>query len=1307
MLTNTLAAAGPSRPRPAPLVNGPTSSPSTHRHDIDAHYRPQHRASLPLPFPPQPSGAPHGGANAQIGGRRRQSARQGEGGGMSTMAMAGGANAIPTHVSPRPPPPPPVRHPPRAFSSVAANACGTAALSPASSPPVWNTHSWGGVPPPPPLATSRPPSVAVVSVDDVIGRATEKKAAAAQGDFWAKYQDIQTMSNATKKEDIIAILDNFAMIHRKHVYMFQRLKSTILTHMRDYDAKELASIVHSFVVLGFLHEDFVMAMTPQVIATAHLCTPSELTRLLDSYASLRCHVSGAIEVLTRETLRKVSDFTISDLMTHASSFARLNLHHAPLFRSIAAEMQRQGADGEGGKLTARELTLAAYSFAKLGFHFPHVFEFASRHAKEVIRDFTAHQLQMMAVAFQRAGVRDVALFQEMSIQAQRRMAQFNAESIALLLRSFSLFDIKDESLFTRVVVQLPRLILTFRPIDIATTLNAFARLQVVSPALMEIVVPAVQEQIRQFTAADMQSILHAFARLGFVDCTFLATYLKHCTVSHLTAQQLVHVATDLAKLSFRNEAFMQAVSQEVLHKMPYLTPSMLAQVYAAYVQLGLTSGAFSEFQRTLAKHIRYAWGYNQWAHQYAHQYRQQQQQQHHKAVRAAPASMSPSSHTNTSPSVDPSGGLLPLPPPPPSHTAHPRCPYPYDVTPLSPLSPGMADNDIYSPHPPPPPHLGGIGIGIGMAGSVPPNASSASSFVFGQGGPQQPPPPPSSPLLALSPCSPSMDPSDVVARVPGVGENAPAPLSLSSCVTLCFASLMAPPPPAPLRPIVASSDTPKGEGVGVGGGKSVPPPPVLGEGWGSTAEHPVDPVLLVGRCISEKDCLSEEEVGILNLVRAGFSLMPWNRRAIQAEQSLSFTRHATMSSGCIHGLRAGALEKETEFALQEIGLILRHECEIPCVMHMPDEETLGERHTYTTYPHQHLSHPNQPPPPPSPPSPIELGSETAPFEADAMNEASAAEEPKSEIKEAEVGEVAVAVAAAADGEGDGEGEGEKPSTVAPVDGEDGAAAAGGQPDHKIFVNPFHTYITINIDELASLRDAAQAQQEASSAPQDGQDEDAISVVSVGSYNSSESEESQLDEGEGDGSGLKASHHHHHHHHVPGHPCAGGWVGTGMAGAAERAEEEASGATMAANHGHGHQKQVAILWGSSMHYWHDVGSTYKYPPSQNDFLFPTSDHTKAPGFLLTPAAKFQLRCFQERMRNTFQRVYLIPHYHWNALQSPEAKKGYIQNLLHKGASPVPPNVQPDSRPSRSTKARARRAVSERHTPLRGEAAEASA
>lgn len=432
-----------------------------------------------------------------------------------------------------------------------------------------------------------------VSIDELIQSASEKYQL--NQDFWGKYTDIPSMAQASEKADILQIIENFVLIHRKHVYLFQRLKNTVLRNLAFWSAPDLAVLCHAWAQLGFLHEDLCVAMGERVTATAELCNAQELCWLMDAYATSRCFVHSVTEEIAKQTAASLDHFTLSQLCLHVSSFARLNIQHESLFKMIAERLVQSAAKqdkvqvfSEEEVLTARDLTLAAYAYAKLGFFFPDVFKVIGQKALEVIRDFTARDLQMLVVAYARAQHQDPDLLLALSLQAQRRIAQFSAESLTLMLRAMAFFDMRDSVLFTRAVAQLPRMILTFRPADVTTLLNSFATVQVHSMALFDVVTPFILEKAPLFTPADWLSALRSYSALGHRDGLFLSALRLHLQSSKLSLQQLCAALLDCSRLSFSGSSAPLAEAAVAKMEIEGASSSsdVAAQLYSALLLLG-------------------------------------------------------------------------------------------------------------------------------------------------------------------------------------------------------------------------------------------------------------------------------------------------------------------------------------------------------------------------------------------------------------------------------------------------------------------------------------------------------------------------------------------------------------------------------------------------------------------------------------------------------------------------------------------------------------------------------------------------
>ncbi|KAF4662586.1 hypothetical protein FOL47_006182 [Perkinsus chesapeaki] len=396
--------------------------------------------------------------------------------------------------------------------------------------------------------------------------------------FWRKYKSVPAMANVRDKDAILEILDNFAKIHRKHIYLFQRLKHTIVADMDHWNAPELAKVCASWAQLGFLTDRFTAEMSDRVVKTVGMCDTEALARLLDAYASTRTrHLRAPLKALAEASLAKIDLFSPQQLCLHCSSFARLNLAYEPIFDAIANRLCDSGEEAlsviamapedsdplavlsvaaPGSIYSARDIALAAYSFGKLEGVDPtqqqqqqqqqtiimgptkgHQQEIANRAfdalavlATLVLRDCTARELQMLATGFDRHRHHTPAdqrkpfnsdLLRAMSTQAKRRIAQFSAESLVLFLRSFSNLcaDSPDRDelmdvLLSRVSTHLPRAVATFKAIDLVTTLQVYARQGSKHSEVAGLLADSVVAKKSDLTPTDWVSVIHSVAAMN-------------------------------------------------------------------------------------------------------------------------------------------------------------------------------------------------------------------------------------------------------------------------------------------------------------------------------------------------------------------------------------------------------------------------------------------------------------------------------------------------------------------------------------------------------------------------------------------------------------------------------------------------------------------------------------------------------------------------------------------------------------------------------------------------------------------------
>jgi len=200
-----------------------------------------------------------------------------------------------------------------------------------------------------------------------------------------------------KKSDILEAVQDFVVLHRKPVHLFCQFRARILRDLKTWTASELGVVCHAWAQLGFLKEEFCVAISDRVVESAPTCTADSLVNLLDAFATTRCVISSAVEAINREVKEKVSELDPRQLGLHCSSLARLNVKDMGLLSLLRARIL---VTSESAEFTARDITLTAYSFAKLEVTDPFLFGRLANLSAHVIRDFTAKDLQMMVTAYE-------------------------------------------------------------------------------------------------------------------------------------------------------------------------------------------------------------------------------------------------------------------------------------------------------------------------------------------------------------------------------------------------------------------------------------------------------------------------------------------------------------------------------------------------------------------------------------------------------------------------------------------------------------------------------------------------------------------------------------------------------------------------------------------------------------------------------------------------------------------------------------------------------------------------------------------
>lgn len=424
--------------------------------------------------------------------------------------------------------------------------------------------------------------------------------------FWARYGTLEDLSRIEKKDDIIRIINTFLFISKKSIYLFSNYSRKIIANRDFYSANELGQIANAFAQLGYLDEAFCSQIAARVVADVAHCSSGGLVNLIDAYASTRCYMEPVVDALCASAESKISNFTSAEVSLFSSSLARLNVRNETLF----AQLSDRFVCDESEPKSARDLTLAAYAFAKM--KIPVTAQFQASliaKSKELIRDFTAKELQMLTTALDRWEIQDVEIFKSISGQAQRRMAQFSADALILMLRAFASRKVIDEALTTRVVCQLPRLAPNLKNNEVVGFLTAFKELGTESQIVSETLAPLVVTQGGQFNPSDWAAVAAAANSIGTnrikqetIDALNLVSayppkykatgaVVYKTVLARMTDSQFIDLLRDVRGMmseevvttNLENTMFLQLENQ----RLPEMTSSQASDTYCALVALNV------------------------------------------------------------------------------------------------------------------------------------------------------------------------------------------------------------------------------------------------------------------------------------------------------------------------------------------------------------------------------------------------------------------------------------------------------------------------------------------------------------------------------------------------------------------------------------------------------------------------------------------------------------------------------------------------------------------------------------------------
>lgn len=342
--------------------------------------------------------------------------------------------------------------------------------------------------------------------------------------FWGKHTDIPSMATATEKEDVLRIVDNFALIKRRHPGLFQRLKVAVLKDMQSWSAPELAVLCQAWAQVSFLHEDLCVAMAPRVTATANTCNPRELVFLLDAYATVRCSMDSAISELVLQAVLRSEEFSMPQLCLFGASLASLGVDAPVFFDAVEERLLNPEAphvpfdEDDTEALCARHVAMLAFALGRAGRHREVVWDALATKASTVAHSLTVQDLQAVCVGFAQARQGGGGFVSELAHLASRRIAQYPPESLGLTLLSVAnanqASSLGGAHLFARAAMNLPRLGHAHKPSDLLLIARAFATAGIRSAALLDAIVPVAMEKAAHFTEPEWDAFATACAAIG-------------------------------------------------------------------------------------------------------------------------------------------------------------------------------------------------------------------------------------------------------------------------------------------------------------------------------------------------------------------------------------------------------------------------------------------------------------------------------------------------------------------------------------------------------------------------------------------------------------------------------------------------------------------------------------------------------------------------------------------------------------------------------------------------------------------------
>lgn len=301
------------------------------------------------------------------------------------------------------------------------------------------------------------------------------------------------------------------------------------------------------------------------------------------------------------------------------ALATLQVMDLPLFRQAA----RMGHE-RVSEFKPFEISAILWSFAKLRVvgegvceGSTRMFETFANHVTEHVEDYSFQCLLMIASSFATVGFASQNLFQRIATKMAPMLRTARCKDLCSAARSFSLVGASHEVLFSELAKSAMQQLEDFKPEELSLLLHSFASLGIRNQRLLEAGTAALRRMDLQTEHLTM-ALAHLRPRHKATSAALVAL-LPRCTqlLGAFKPEELSSVALvasqcfggrrseERGQLPMEVAAFFEAASSYVTTRLSEFSGHSLAEITAAYSQLGVTvqSGLFSMIAREVMPRV--------------------------------------------------------------------------------------------------------------------------------------------------------------------------------------------------------------------------------------------------------------------------------------------------------------------------------------------------------------------------------------------------------------------------------------------------------------------------------------------------------------------------------------------------------------------------------------------------------------------------------------------------------------------------------------------------------------------------------